>query len=69
MIVYSIFVSGSCDCVSNRFTAHSKEIYTSKPTQEQINNFVNRCCTGGFINLNKEEEYKVQIIEHPLIEN
>lgn len=68
MIVYSICVTGSSDCVSDRFSAHSKEIYINRPKQEQIDAFIERCCTGSLINLNKKLPYNVHIIEHPLIE-
>lgn len=67
MTVYSIFVKGQCDVVSDTFTCHSKEIYTERPTQEQIDNFIERCSSGGFINLKKNAPYEVTIVEHPLI--
>lgn len=67
MTVYSICVTGSCDVVSDKFTAHSKEIFAENPTQEQIDAFVERCCKGGFINLNKNKKYEIHIVEHPFI--
>lgn len=69
MLVYSIFVKGTCDIVSDEFKCHSKEVYTNKPSQEKIEEFIKKCSTGGFINLNINQPYDVQIIEHSVIEN
>lgn len=69
MIVYSIFVRGEADCVDGGFKCHSKNVYTHKPSQEEIDKFVQTCSTGCFINLNIKKPYETQIIEHTVIEN
>lgn len=69
MIVYSIFVLGESDVVDDKFKCYSKNVYKNKPSKEEIDEFVQKCSTGGFINLNINKPYDVQIIEHPLIEN
>lgn len=67
MKIYQINIIGESDVVSDTFKAHSKKVYKHMPTKDEINEFVQNCSTGGFINLNPDKPYNVVITELEVI--
>lgn len=67
MKIYQINIIGESDVVSDTFKAHSKRVYMHYPTENEINEFVQKCSTGGFINLNSDKPYNVVITELEVI--
>jgi len=69
--LYQICVKGYLRDLDDYFRAHSKQVYKRKPTENEIDNFVEKC-TDETINslyvLDAESDYEVTILELELVE-
>lgn len=71
MKVFQIVVHGIYKSFENKAKFHSKEVYINKPTQKDIDAFVDKCCNSdypsNFYDL-KKETVEVIIVQLNVIE-
>ena len=70
MTIYQIFVDGCSAVFGSPFRMHSKDVFTAPPSEDDIENFIDRCCDKSFIDyLDKNEPYKTKALKLNLIDN
>lgn len=67
--LYQIVATGEIEMFSGEHRFHSGKVFTSTPTEVEINGFVDACCSGGEIINLKRETVKIKIVELNLINN
>lgn len=62
--LYQIYVRGSSAVFDSPFTMHSKEVFTEKPVQEDIDKFIQRCSDSSYLNhMDETAPYEVKFLE------